>query len=464
MTAYSWSTITVSQGLQFVAADTLTFDTGGTAANVAVAIGTATTVLSYAGKAISFTNTQLQGDKADFLFTDGSNLVVNASGANPGVQVLSVLNDYYYSENDTSTAGVDIVSGGGGDDYFLLGDQNDQATGDGGNDTMNGNMGADALVGAAGNDSLAGGQGDDLVGVAGAGEAGNDSFNGNIGNDTVVGVNDSLFGAVGDDTLVGEAGNDSLSGDAGADSVANGAGNDTAVGGDGNDQMGVLGDVGTAFGDDSYSGLAGNDTVYGGSGADTIFGGFETASSSTEQNDLLNGGAGADSINGQQGNDSVFGGAGNDAIYGGQGGDTLWGGSENDFMSGDLGQDSIRGDAGLDTLIGGSGNDTFGASVGDWGGAGSASTGQTNFETILDFTPGQDKLGFGVAAYRELTGAATFDAALAAANAAPTGVFTAVTVGADTYIFVDNAGGAGQDEVIKLVGVTIDQISAGDLV
>ena len=187
MTTYSWSTITTTQGLSFVAADILVFDAGGNARDIGVAIGVATTALTYAGKTISVNNSALAGAKANFLFTDGSNLGVNASGANPGAVTLSALNDAYYSENDTASAGIDSVSGGLGNDIFLLGDQNDTGNGDAGDDTMNGNLGSDSLLGGAGADSISGGQGDDTVGGQGAVETGNDSLNGNIGNDNVSG-------------------------------------------------------------------------------------------------------------------------------------------------------------------------------------------------------------------------------------------------------------------------------------
>ena len=41
MTAYAWSTITTAQAIGFTTADTLAFDAGGSARQVAVSIGPA---------------------------------------------------------------------------------------------------------------------------------------------------------------------------------------------------------------------------------------------------------------------------------------------------------------------------------------------------------------------------------------------------------------------------------------
>jgi Ca2+-binding RTX toxin-like protein len=144
-------------------------------------------------------------------------------------------------------------------------------------------------------------------------------------------------------------------------------------------------------------------------------------------------------------------------------------------VSGDLGNDSLIGGVGADTLSGGSGTDTFGGAAGDFGTAASNTTGGT-FETILDFVTGSDKLDLAVAGtnadYTELTPAATFGAALTAANtsfAATAGLaYVAVTVGADTYLFIDEVGGTGatgvSDGVIKLTGITTDQLTFSDII
>ncbi len=88
-------------------------------------------------------------------------------------------------------------------------------------------------------------------------------------------------------------------------------------------------------GDDSLSGLDGNDVIQG-----------------LQGNDFINGSAGDDELSGDNGNDQLLGGAGDDQLLGLQGDDTLQGGS---------GDDTLNGGAGRDTIIVSdfSGNDTF---------------------------------------------------------------------------------------------------------
>ncbi|MCG5062081.1 MAG: hypothetical protein KA714_29990 [Limnoraphis sp. WC205] len=86
-----------------------------------------------------------------------------------------------------------------------------------------------------------------------------------------------------------------------------------------------------------------DDLVLGGNGNDTIFAGKEN-----------------DNLDGQAGNDLVFGNFGEDTLIGGEGDDSLFGGRENDILSGGGGNDTLYGDLGADTLTGGSGTDLFG--------------------------------------------------------------------------------------------------------
>ena len=79
----------------------------------------------------------------------------------------------------------------------------------------------------------------------------------------------------------------------------------------------------------------------------------------TDQDDILEGGAGNDSLLGQQGRDVITGNAGNDVISGLAGNDSLDGGDGNDQISGGDGDDTVLGQAGADRLEGGAGNDTL---------------------------------------------------------------------------------------------------------
>lgn len=107
----------------------------------------------------------------------------------------------------------------------------------------------------------------------------------------------------------------------------------------------------TAWQDDVVQAGAGNDTVLSGLG-----------------NDFVDGGTGADSIDGGDGNDSLFGGTGafNDTILGGIGNDTIDGGDGDDSLLGGDGNDTLIGGAGNDTMTGGLGSDRFlGLTAGD---------------------------------------------------------------------------------------------------
>ncbi len=252
------------------------------------------------------------------------------------------------------------------------------AFGGGGNDTLFGGEAGDKLLGGDGADSL-------------DGAGGNDSLDGGAGDDTLSGGdgNDSLIGGLGSDVLNGDDGADTLIGGNGADSLVGGAGDDSLVGG---------------LGNDSLDGGVGNDVLSGGAGADT-----------------LSGGRGADTLDGGDGSDSLVGGAGGDSLVGGAGDDTLQGGT------------------GVDTLVGGAGADVFVFAASD--------SPTTAPDQILDFDD-EDTLDFqGLSAatplnYQLLTSAASYDAALTAANAAFTAkaslVYVGVQVGDDFYVFVDS--------------------------
>ncbi|MDJ1173065.1 S8 family serine peptidase [Roseofilum capinflatum] len=146
------------------------------------------------------------------------------------------------------------------------------------------------------------------------------------------------FGTPENDLIVETQENDIIWGLAGEDIIASNAGNDELYGNQG------------------------NDVLLGGRGADSIWGG--------QDDDLIVGNPDADYVNGNLGNDTVHGGQGDDCVRGGQG---------NDWVSGDRGNDILYGDLGNNTLVGGPGEDLFVLGSGE--------------DVILDFTPGQDKIG-----------------------------------------------------------------------
>ncbi len=177
--------------------------------------------------------------------------------------------------------------------------------------------------------------------------------------------NDTLNSLDGDDTVNGDGGNDILSGGLGSDALYGGTGDDTLNGEDGNDQL---------------HGGTGADTLNGGNGLDMLY--AEGSRDSTDTSwlnaeapgtvNILNGGAGDDSLSGSAGDDQLNGDADNDNLHGNDGNDTLNGEDGNDQLNGGSGSNTLAGGAGADQfsvensiavennlMAGGAGNDLF---------------------------------------------------------------------------------------------------------
>ncbi len=113
-------------------------------------------------------------------------------------------------------------------------------------------------------------------------------------------------------------------------------------------------------GDDLIDGGVGDDVLEGGAGDDTLLGGSgDDILDGGVGDDLLNGGSGDDILFGRAGDDTLIGGAGDDLLKGGEGDDLLEGGSGDDTLIGDSGDDILSGGAGDDVLEGGAGDDTL---------------------------------------------------------------------------------------------------------
>ncbi|GLT10663.1 hypothetical protein GCM10007928_28950 [Sulfitobacter porphyrae] len=235
----------------------------------------------------------------------------------------------------------------------------------------------------------------------------------------------------GEDYITGGAGNDLISTGSGRDTIDGGGGNDSVRAGDGADF--VRGGIGA----DDLHGNAGSDTILGDTGNDAILGG--------NGNDLLRGGAQEDSIAGGEGNDRIFGEGGFDLLRGGTGNDTIDGGDQADNLYGDGGDDLLLGGAGFDRLFGGDGNDMLlGGDTGD------ALFGQLGNDTLRGedgddrFFGGQgNDLIEGGNGNDAMRGGAGFDRLDGGAgNDVLVGLFNA-----DTFVFVDMAGGFGNDTI-----------------
>jgi parallel beta-helix repeat protein len=339
--------------------------------------------------------------------------------------------------------GIDLIRGGRGMDTIFAGIGNDVVHGGADDDLLYGQDGEDSILGDEGNDFLDGELGNDTL----QGGAGADRVFGSDGNDLIVGhtlspgddnAADVLYGGAGQDVIEGQGGDDFVDGGVGVDTLRGGLGNDTiqAGGGIGDQLFGNDGDdrlVGSDEGSDVdpdfldpiyfgdvLDGGAGDDTILGLNGADYIVagGGKDWVDSGPgvdrvrggDGNDYLYAGRGSgDSIDGEGGNDTIYGshegsdllngGPGQDSIYGQGGGDTLLGDADDDHLDGGTGTDSIQGGAGNDTLVGGGG-------VGDQLDGGSGSDvlhGSDDGADVLTGGPGRDSL-FGLGGNDSLSG------------------------------------------------------------
>ncbi|MEM6564986.1 MAG: calcium-binding protein [Pseudomonadota bacterium] len=192
----------------------------------------------------------------------------------------------------------------------------------------------------------------------------NDELNGNAGHD-------ALHGGIGLDTLVGGSLGDVLEGDEGADNLHGGAGDNSQSkiissydeNGLRYDQFGNLlaedDDIlRGGEGDDTLTGSAGHDTLAGGTGDDTLNGGSGSDEMHGDDgDDQLSGGSEADELHGGDGDDDLRGGSADDMLYGDQGDDALSGGSGDDIAYGGIGEDELSGGSGNDQLSGGDGQD-----------------------------------------------------------------------------------------------------------
>ncbi|MCZ4340484.1 calcium-binding protein [Sphingomonadaceae bacterium G21617-S1] len=294
----------------------------------------------------------------------------------------------------------------------------------------------------------------------------------------------ALTGATNPNTVYLFAGNDSIT-QAGVDTedfIYGMGGNDTIVGGSTASHLYGFNASGGTDGTDSITGgaagdyiqgNAGNDTLAGGNGSDRLLGGAG--------NDTISGGADQDTVNGNTGNDTIDGGTENDFLRGGQGNDDVRGGANADTILGDLGTDTLVGGTGVDLVAGGAGNDVFvfgstTTSVTDAAPVTPAGTTVAQYETVADFTNGEDTfqirgsttsaVAFGTAAadvvrgssdavFNTVSAATTYAQQLLDANASLVDV-AAVKVGSDVYLFwaSDASAGALVDNIVKLQGVS----------
>lgn len=103
--------------------------------------------------------------------------------------------------------------------------------------------------------------------------------------------------------------------------------------------------------------------------------------------DTLSGGNRADVLFGGTGNDKLFGRGGSDALYGDGGADILDGGEGNDALFGGADADTLIGGLGRDLMLGGSGPDIF-----DFNAITESGNTIGTADVIADFVEGVDKI------------------------------------------------------------------------
>ena len=243
-----------------------------------------------------------------------------------------------------------VISGNSGADALVDTADADSISGLGGNDTITLSLG--------GNDSVSGGSGFDTLIIdwsaltqaitttaapsphAAGGLAGSYSGGGRSVSFTEIerlqitggSAGDTLTGGRGNDVLAGGAGDDVLTGGAGHDRLEGGANTDRLVGGTGNDVFIV--DLNDTLVEAAGQGI---DTAYfthaGGVltiGAENLIGASATGSSQllvgNALNNMVQGGAIADTVKGGVGDDLLLGGGGGDNMEGGDGRDLVLGG------------------------------------------------------------------------------------------------------------------------------------------
>jgi Ca2+-binding RTX toxin-like protein len=374
---------------------------------------------------------------------------------------------------------VDVLTGGSGDDMFLVSV---------GADTINGGAGFDTIV-------LTGATAGIRVNLDAANQSTNIatgqiylSIEGIIGSyfsDTLSGNGEAnrIEGLDGNDKLTGGAGNDSIFGGNSNDTLLGGLGGDVLDGGVGRDRVsyresviGVVADMtntavnaGEAVGDsyvavEDLEGSGYNDTLGGDAQANNILG--------LEGNDRIEGRAGSDSLYGGDGNDTLVGGDGSDRLDGGNGTDfatydTATVAVRIDLVTSSLNLGDARGDSfvGIEGFIlsgfadtfsgstlgeqafGGAGNDTLSGLGGNdllSGGAGNDSIYGGDGDDTLIGGAGADRIEGGVGtdlvSYADATAAVRVDFATTALN-------TGDAVG-DTYVTVEGIEGSAFADIL----------------
>ncbi|XGA69590.1 hypothetical protein M5524_11035 [Duganella sp. BuS-21] len=411
----------------------------GTGAADIVDGGAGTDLVTVLGNFAAYTRTRVS-------VTD-TRLVNAATGESLTIRGVETV---HFNDGDKSLAQVTDNAAGPGADTLTGTDGNDLINGLGGIDVMSGGKGDDTYVVDVAGDVVTelADEGTDLVQVAYT-AAGSYTLGANVENGTVTGtLAISIVGNARDNVLTGNAAANKLTGNAGDDTLISGGGNDTLIGGDGDDVYVIA--VGGHTVTEALNG--GTDVVR------TVITNYALATN--VENLIYTGTAAFTAVGNLQDND-IRGGIGNDKLDGAGGNDTLTGGLGNDNLTGGAGNDTfvLNSTTGVDTIA------DFANSVAK--GFDQLATSQAvlaigNGDTVIDGGVLRAAAG-GFAADAELvifsanTGGTTVAAAAAVIGSATSGF----TLGQQTLFVVDN-NSASYVYLFKSSG-TDALVSAGEL-
>jgi Ca2+-binding RTX toxin-like protein len=330
-----------------------------------------------------------------YIVDNVSDIVAESSGGNEGIDTLQSSVSYTLGtnlENLTLTGTAAINGTGNGLDNILTGNSAaNLLNGGNGNDWLDGGAGADTLAGGDGNDTYVVDDADDAVTETNADTAQIDTVQSavsytlaaNVENLTLTGT--AAINGTGNslaNTITGNGAANLLNAGLGNDWLDGGAGADTLTGGDGNDTY-LVDDAGDSLVENSGEGI---DTVQSslanytlGANLDNLQllgtgnlngtgNGLNNLLYANSGDNILDGGAGTDTISYQYGTTSsvtvslatttaqATGGSGSDTLLNIE---NLTGSAYADTLTGNSAANVLNGDAGADTLTGGDGNDTY---------------------------------------------------------------------------------------------------------
>lgn len=270
-------------------------------------------------------NDRLVGGIGDDLYVVDNASDVAVENANEGTDtVRTSLASYTLGTNIENLAysGAGVFAGTGNS-------ADNRLNGGAGNDTLNGGLGNDTLTGGAGNDVYITDSAADAVYEDASG--GTDEVRTTAATSTLaVNVENLTFTGTGNFSGTGNGLANVLTGGAGNDTLIGGAGVDTLTGGAGNDVYAVdnPGDViveAAGAGTDEARVTAASYVLAANVETMSFVGTGAFAGTGNGLDNVISGGAGADSIDGMAGNDTIYGGGGADTLGGGLGIDLLVG-------------------------------------------------------------------------------------------------------------------------------------------